>query len=39
MSALIEPGASKPAARLDAMKKLSDDGIGTWAFVGLWSQE
>ncbi len=34
MSALIEPGASGPAARLDAMKKLSDDGIRTWAFVG-----
>lgn len=34
LSTLIEPGASKPAARLDALKKLSDDGITTWAFVG-----
>ncbi|WP_231845205.1 SPL family radical SAM protein [Methanocella paludicola] len=34
MSGIMEPGASKPAARLDALKTLSDNGIATWAFVG-----
>lgn len=34
MGRIIEPGASKPAARLDALKRLSDNGIATWAFVG-----
>lgn len=34
LGALIEPGASKPARRLDALKRLSDEGITTWAFVG-----
>jgi DNA repair photolyase len=33
-SALIEPGASLPGARLDALRQLSDAGITTWAFVG-----
>jgi DNA repair photolyase len=33
-SALIEPGASLPRERLDALKRLADAGIPTWAFVG-----
>jgi DNA repair photolyase len=33
-SAIIEPGASLPRERLDALKQLSDAGIPTWAFVG-----
>jgi len=33
-SALLEPGASLPGERLDALKRLSDAGITTWAFVG-----
>jgi DNA repair photolyase len=33
-SAIIEPGASLPRERLDALKRLTDAGITTWAFVG-----
>jgi DNA repair photolyase len=33
-SAVLEPGASLPGERLDALKSLSDAGIPTWAFVG-----
>lgn len=33
-SAVIEPGASPPGARLKALKALSGEGIPTWAFVG-----
>jgi DNA repair photolyase len=33
-SALIEPGASLPGERLDALKRLANAGIPTWAFVG-----
>jgi DNA repair photolyase len=33
-SAVIEPGASLPEERLDALKRLADAGIPTWAFVG-----
>ena len=33
-SAILEPGASPPGERLDALKRLSDAGITTWAFVG-----
>jgi len=32
--AIIEPGASKPSDRLDAMRKISGEGIRTWAFIG-----
>ena len=34
VSAYIEPGASLPEERLNALKQLSDAGIATWAFVG-----
>ncbi len=34
LSELIEPGASLPRERLAAMKKLSGEGISTWAFIG-----
>lgn len=34
ISKLLEPGASTSAERLGAMKKLSDRGIPTWAFLG-----
>ena len=34
VSSVIEPGASLPGKRLDALKQLSDAGIPTWAFVG-----
>ena len=33
-SAILEPGASPPRERLDALKRLADAGISTWAFVG-----
>jgi DNA repair photolyase len=33
-SAILEPGASLPRERLDALKRLTDAGIPTWAFVG-----
>jgi DNA repair photolyase len=33
-SAVLEPGASLPGERLDALKRLTDAGITTWAFVG-----
>jgi DNA repair photolyase len=33
-SAVIEPGASLPGERLDALRHLSDSGIPVWAFVG-----
>lgn len=33
-SAVIEPGASLPGERLDALKRLADAGIPAWAFVG-----
>ncbi len=34
ISGIIEPGASPPADRLNALKKLSDEGVPTWAFIG-----
>lgn len=34
VSAIIEPGASPPRDRLDTLKRLTDTGIPTWAFVG-----
>jgi DNA repair photolyase len=34
ISSVIEPGASLPGARLDAMRLLSAEGIRTWAFIG-----
>jgi DNA repair photolyase len=34
ISATFEPGASPISARLDALKKLSDEGIPTYAFLG-----
>jgi len=34
LSAVIEPGASKPWERLDALRKITDEGIPAWAFVG-----
>ncbi len=34
ISAIIEPGASLPGERLDALRRLSDNEIPTWAFVG-----
>ncbi len=33
-STILEPGASPPRERLDALKRLADAGISTWAFVG-----
>ncbi|OPY26620.1 MAG: Radical SAM superfamily protein [Methanocella sp. PtaU1.Bin125] len=33
-SAILEPGASRPGERLDALRRLSDNGIPAWAFVG-----
>jgi len=33
-SAILEPGASLPGERLDALRWLSDSGIPVWAFVG-----
>ena len=33
-AAVLEPGASRPGERLDAMRQLSDAGVTTWAFVG-----
>jgi DNA repair photolyase len=34
ISATIEPGASPPAERLNALKILAGEGIPTWAFIG-----
>jgi DNA repair photolyase len=34
ISSILEPGASLPGARLGAMKRLSSEGIRTWAFIG-----
>ncbi|CAJ38142.1 SPL family radical SAM protein [Methanocella arvoryzae] len=34
ISRIIEPGASVASERLEAMKKLSESGIATWAFIG-----
>ncbi len=34
IGAIIEPGASPPADRLNALKRLADEGIPTWAFIG-----
>jgi DNA repair photolyase len=34
ISAIIEPGASPPQERLEALKTLASGGIPTWAFVG-----
>lgn len=34
LSLIIEPGASKPSERLEALKKISGEGIRAWAFVG-----
>ncbi len=34
LSAVIEPGASLPGARLKTLKTLSDEDIPTWAFIG-----
>ncbi len=34
ISAKIEPGASSPIDRAEALRKLSDNGISTWMFVG-----
>ncbi|MGA9140790.1 MAG: radical SAM protein [Methanocella sp.] len=34
ISAIIEPGASLPGERLDALRLLSGNGVPTWAFVG-----
>jgi DNA repair photolyase len=33
-SAFLEPGASLPGERLDALKRLAVAGVPTWAFVG-----
>lgn len=33
-SAILEPGASLPGERLDALRRLADGGIPVWAFVG-----
>lgn len=33
-SALLEPGASLPRERLEALQQLADGGIPVWAFVG-----
>lgn len=34
ISAIIEPGAPLPAARLKALKAITDAGIPAWAFIG-----
>jgi len=34
ISAKIEPGASSPTDRAGALRKLSDNGIATWLFMG-----
>lgn len=34
VSGVIEPGASPPAERLNALKALSSESISTWAFIG-----
>lgn len=34
LARLLEPYAPKPRARLNALKRLSDNGIYTWVFIG-----
>jgi DNA repair photolyase len=34
LSNVIEPGASKPSERLEALRRVSAEGIPTWVFVG-----
>jgi DNA repair photolyase len=34
VSAILEPGASLPGERLEALKRLSDTGVPAWAFIG-----
>jgi DNA repair photolyase len=34
LSGILEPGASPPSARLNALKSLAEEGVVTWAFIG-----
>jgi len=34
LASLIEPGASKPSERAETLRKLSEEGVETWLFLG-----